>query len=268
MARSDLTPYDGSGERPGARTTRDRPSLDELPPFTLEPPPLGADTIEEFLVWAAQVPHTDADLIREQIAGASPDVVGGLTGELGRLPIDDAGRFLLVLATVGELQHDDFVEPLRELIWTEDDVVVRTGDDSVPPRPDADATSFFEPGMVIKARAAEMLSYIGGGRADEAIADIIRDHPLPAVRVAAIDAHLFNHGDDPAMLAGLRDSVRSEDQPHVGLARWGREMDPRAFDEAMLDYHERHSGARPELPESREGSGDPAPRPRRFDAQY
>lgn len=258
MPRSDVQPEHHSN----SNDVGPRPSLPNFPPFTLEPPELTAASLDEFLVWASQVPNGDSERIRNQIRAASDDTVGALVAELGRTSIDDAGRFMLVLATVGELRHEDFVEPLAALIWSEDKLFdVAYGPASS--RPDADATSYFDGRAVIKARAAEMLSYLGSERADGAILRIVRSHPVTAVRVAAIDAHLFNHGDDAATLEQLRGLVLEDDLPYVGLPRWGREMDIEAFDAAVLDFYERYPGERPPIPEDPRGHHERvAPRPR------
>jgi hypothetical protein len=262
MPRSNVQPEHHSSAHTVGDDLEPRPFLRDFPPFTLEPPKLTAASLDQFLVWASQVPNADSERIRNQIRDASDDTVAALVAELGRRSIDDAGRFLLVLATVGELRHDDFVEPLTALIWSDHEMFeVEYGPGS--DRPDADATSFFDGRVVIKARAAEMLSYLGSDRADEAILRIIQSHPETAVLVAAIDAHLFNHGDDEATVAQLRGLVTDDDLAYVGLPRWGREMDVDAFDEAVVAFYERNPGERPPVPEGR-GRQDEhvAPRPR------
>jgi hypothetical protein len=236
---------DESYPKPGSTTTVRAP----------DGPGLAGDTIDAFVTWAASVPVGDVQLIRDAVADArgDDDVVERLLEAVMDLPVRDVGRHRVLLSTLGELGDPRAVEPLATFIWHATIVVPQQGGDGCR----------FEAslGESLQARAVEMLSYLRTTEADEATLRVAAEHPSPGVRAAAIDAHLYNHDDDPAEASRMREHVRDADVPLVGLPRFTRNSTREDFERAVDAYYERYPtqrAPRPNLP-SIDG---PAPQPR------
>jgi hypothetical protein len=218
-------------------------------------PDLHAESIDEFLQWAGGVPTGAADMIRERIAAARGDstVVDRLLEELWKLPVGDEARHYLLLSTIGELRDGRAATELVRFIWQPDERISSVEHEV------ADGCGFGpSTAELLKARAVEMLAYLGTSEAVEGTLRVAADHPAPAVRTAAIDAHLFNHDDAPEQMERVRGRVRSDDAPLVGLPRFTRDQNPREFDRAIADFYTRHPDRRAQ-PE-REASGAARPR--------
>ena len=78
----------------------------------------------------------------------------------------------------------------------------------------------------MQARAVEMLSFLGTPESTWETLRVVMSHPSSVVRVAAIDAHLFNNGDADEAKNELREIVDSDDLPYVDMTRWGRASRP------------------------------------------
>jgi hypothetical protein len=235
----------------------EKPRIVELPPdYSPERgPDLAAGTIDEFLLWAGGVPTGDAEMMRERIASAREDstLLERLLEELWKLPVRDDTRHFLLLSTIGELRAERAAGELARFIWFPDERI------SALEHEMADGCGFGpSTAEVLKARAVEMLAYLGTSEAVEEVVRVAADHPTASVRAAAIDAHLYNHGDAPEEMDRLRGRLRSSDTHLVGLPRFTREANPEAFDRAITDFYTDHPDRRPRL--ERDASGPALPR--------
>jgi hypothetical protein len=239
-------------------TGNDPPRLGSLPPFDLlSGPQLSIDTLEEFVIWSAMVPISHIDLIRQRISRSDSDdkLVDGLLDELWKLPIVDIARHRVILSILGELRDERALTRLEEFVWYEGEFT------DAPAHSDELRSCMFETDSkdLLQSRATEMLSYLATDEAARATVRIARDHPLPAVRAAAIDAHLFNHEDSREVADELRNIVRASDRPLVGLPRKVRDGDVEAFERAVFEWYERNPKHRPPKPRQ---SHDYPPEPR------
>jgi HEAT repeat protein len=220
-----------------------------------EGPGLTAATVDAFITWAAGVPVGDVQVVRDAVAAAQGDdeVVARLLAELADLPVRDVGRHRVLLSTIGELRDPRAGEPLSRFIWHATIVAPEQGGDGCG----------FEAslGESLQARAVEMLSYLGTGEANEETLRVAAEHPSQGVRAAAIDAHLFNHDDDPDEATRIRQRVRDTDTPLIGMPRFTRETTRADFERAVEAYLERYPTQRPAQPDRPSVHG-PSPRPR------
>ncbi len=222
--------------------------LADVPSFDRSSGPmLSAETIDEFIQWAAGVPAGEVEVIRERIANAREDenLIDQLTKELWRLPVRDVSRHGLLLSTIGELRDPRAASVLIKFIWYDGEIA--PGDDR---KRFLHSCSFEADGSeVLRARATEMLSYLSSSEAAEATLEIVARHPSDFVRAAAIDAHMFNAGDSPEAAEQLHKTVREEDRWRVGLPRLTRDVDPEEFERAVLAFYEQYPQERPPAPE-------------------
>lgn len=221
-------------------------------------PPLRGADLNDFLAWAGGVPVGAAEVIRERIASARNDsaILDRLLEELWTLPVRDGGRHYLLLSTIGEFGDGRAAAELARFIWAPDERIAPASRDVI------DGCAFgASTADVLKARAAEMLSYLRTPEATEETLRIAAEHPAPPVRTAAIDAYLYNHDDAPEEMERLRRHVRSGDEALVGLPRFTRETDRGEFERAVSEFYDRHPDRRPRL--EREAAAGPQPRDER-----
>lgn len=220
-----------------------------------ECPGLSATTVDAFVTWAAAVPVGEIAVIREAIADARDDdaVVESLMEKLVDLPVNDVGRHRVLLSTIGELGDARALEPLSRFIWHATLVAAQQGGDGCG----------FEAslGESLQARAVEMLSYLHTAEADDETLRVAVDHPSQGVRAAAIDAHLFNHDDDPDEALRMRQRVRDTDTVLVGVPRFTRDTTRADFERAVEAYLEQYPSQRAPQPEGPSVHG-PTPSPR------
>ena len=94
---------------------------------------------------------------------------------------------------LGEMKRSDAMAQLREVVWA--------------PLPPADsqadkltARDFEE---MVQVKAVEGLAFLATPQADAAVREVIAKHEALHVRVSAIDAYMWNHGDRPETAAEL-----------------------------------------------------------------
>ncbi|WP_319451239.1 MULTISPECIES: hypothetical protein [unclassified Mycobacterium] len=238
------------------------PARSAVPTHKTQPVPLRSDALENYLAWAATVPHTETSIICETIARGKNDqaLTDTLLQALERVPVVDVGRHLMLLATIGELRDARAVERLEAFAWSTEPLVHRAEEEL-----DGDNSSRLDPRGALQARAAEMLSFHGTEEADAATLRLAAEHPDRAVRIAAIDAHLYNHGDSPEATQQLLEIVQPQDRKFVGLPRFLRDMQSDEFDQRVSAFYEQNPDERPPQPSRAPGhpTGEPPPPPRR-----
>jgi hypothetical protein len=163
------------------------------------------------------------------------------------LPCADTGRHNVLLSIIGELSEPSSVDVLQRFAWLSEAEVygeITSGSAAY------DGCDFRPTGM-LQARAAEMLAWILKTEREDLLMSIIADHPLQSVRLAAIDAYLFNRDDDSNAATRLRDRTRAEDGWAVGLPRRFRGMDLEDFDRLATEH-----ATHPEAPRHIEEAND------------
>ena len=207
-------------------------------------PALTAQTVHEFLAWAASVPNGQVASIKKRIAETKdPQLAHALIEALDQRPIKDVGLYLLLLSTIGELRDPRTEPALVSLIWEKEPLF-----DHPEPKPpvrhdhegSCDDRSVLNFEAVVQSRAVEMLSYLGTATAKRATLEIAGRHPSNAVRFAAIDAHMYNHEDSPEAADQLRQVVCAEDVKMVGLPRFSKDMDTSEFDARVAAFYGRY----------------------------
>jgi hypothetical protein len=223
------------------------PKFDPHSVPTLRPIGLAPDTIERFVRWVASVPVSDVQRIRDEIATAHNDelVLGALFGHLFQLPVADFGRHLLLLAIVGELRHPKSVKLLIKFVNLPADSVFAQ---SLIRPSGGSAITYPNYSAALQARAAEMLAYI---RTPDALGEVLRlasEHDSRTVRLAALDAFIFNHDDSPEAMDRARAAARPGEAKFVGLARRERGCNPNEFEAKVRAFYERYPEENPPDP--------------------
>ena len=215
------------------------------------PPPRDPGQLDVFLEWIASIPRNGRGEIREAIAQLRDrEVVATLLHEaLMSLPVGDPGRHLLVLAVLGELRAPSSIEVLERFVWLHDLEVY--GEVQLAQLAPCD----FSPSGALQARAAEMLVWVIGTDQDDKVLRIVREHPSTLVRVATIDAWLYQRGDSAEASSTLVGLVRPGDEWAVGLPRWTVDTDTQLFHRRVVEHATRF-GDEVELPHKTGGQAD------------
>lgn len=215
------------------------------------PPPKDRESLGRFVELIASVPRDRTDELREAIRSIkdAAGIAALIHQSLFSLPCEDIGRHLLLLSILGELADPSSVDALDRFVWLSDSDVY--GPAASRPLGGCD----FGPAGMLQSRAAEMLVWVARGRHDERIFRILGEHPAITVRVAAIDAFLFQQGDSADAIALLEERVQADDRWAVGLPRRGPDVDMEAFDR-RADAHEAEHGEPPPPPEKHERTSD------------
>jgi hypothetical protein len=224
------------------------PPIFESPTLPLPPPKqLTADTIDEFIQWVAAVPLSEAQRIRDAVAGARGDDAAhsALIRRLFTLPVADFGAHQLLLSILGELRRPDTADHLIRFVNLPGDQII-----PLPPLQQGSGlcTSHLDYSAGLQARAVEMLAYLGTSQSREATLYAISAHPSRVVRLAAIDAYLFQHQDSSDAAERARAAARPDEARLVGLARRTRDSDPAEFDAKVLEFYRRHPEEVPPRP--------------------
>jgi hypothetical protein len=192
------------------------------------------------------VPISQKQTIRQQIAAAAADsrVVDALTNRLLKFPVTDHTRHLMILSTLGEIRSPRAIPSLKQFIWYDKDMF-----SEVASGPSTGVkTSYFYPTHALQSRAVEMLAYIGSEEALAATREVAAKHPGEEVRIAAINAYLYNQGDSEKAIAEISQVVDSNDRKFVGLARRTGDMSLGEFEKKVQAYYEKYPSERPPEP--------------------
>jgi hypothetical protein len=206
---------------------------------------LTRETISEFLQWTAGVPISHRETIRRKIAKVANDdvLVMALCDELLALDDIDPARHFMLLSTLGETRNETAVPALEKLIWHE-----RKTDRHKGPTPDCADVATTDLLVGLQARAVEMIAYIGGGSAHDALFEVLARHPAKSARIAAIDAYLFSQNDSDAAKEDLRAKVQPADAKFIGLPRFTGRSSRREFDARVADFYRSNPHECPPIP--------------------
>ncbi|NGP05769.1 hypothetical protein G6038_09805 [Rhodococcus sp. 14C212] len=164
---------------------------------------------------------------------------------LFELPARDFGSHSLLLSVLGELRKDEVLDGLVDFISLPPESIFPSN----PRQPDqGDATTYPDDASALQARAVEMLAFLRTAKAFGKVLEIAGRHPSKGVRIAALDAFVFNHDDSAEALEAARAAARPDEVKFVGLARLERNSDPREFDAKVRAFYEHYPEELPKSP--------------------
>lgn len=181
----------------------------------------------------------DMELVHEALVGlrGQPNVVPALINRFNSLLLERFHDRMLTVQIIGELQRPDALDFLRS-------VVRKPLPPIVPSR---------EPGLItlrgneeiIMVKAVQGIAYLrdaNGGQDEGALKEIlsiIQTHPSRSVRIAAIDAYMWNHGDTTEAAATLYKLIPQEFHPYVEMPRFHRGMNRNVFDIRLKTWRDK-----------------------------
>jgi len=189
------------------------------------PPDAAVDQVElalfELMPQLFRAMKHDLSVIGEALVGLGqqPGAAEAIALHYQRLPVERFSERLIVVSVLGELRRPEALSRLQEVIWTPLPVT-----ESVP-----EGLSTRDLEEMIQAKAVHGLAYLATSAADEAVREVIANHEALHVRVSAIDAYMWNHGDSRQTAQELFELLPAEMHLYVERPRFHRGMDPREF---------------------------------------
>lgn len=182
--------------------------------------------------------NQDLPAIAETVAALrqQPGAVQALAKRYRELESGDFDQRLLTLGLVGELKRPDAAAFLGEVVWA-----------PLPARQDAPEGLLNERELeeMVQAKAVQGLAFVASSETDQAVREVMLKHPARHVRVTAIDAYLWNHGDQPEVAKELYELLPAELHPFVERPRFHAGVDPKEFAALLAAWQQKWAGAEP-----------------------
>jgi hypothetical protein len=209
------------------------------------PPAASADEVElalfDLLPRIYRATNRDLPMVAEVVAGLrrQPGAVEAMARQYRQLPAEAIAQRLVVLGMLGEMRRSDAMAQLRDVVWAP-----LPSDKSQPEK--LSARDLEE---MIQVKAVQGLAYLATPQADAAVREVIERHEALYVRVSAIDAYLWNHGDSPKTAAELYRLLPAELHLYVERPRFHSGMDRKEFTRRLRTWQAKW-GSRPQAPTS------------------
>jgi hypothetical protein len=158
-----------------------------------------------------------------------PGAVEAIARQYRQLPAEALENRLVVLGMLGEMKRPDAMAQLREVVWA-----------PLPPadsEPDKLTARDFE--EMVQVKAVQGLAFLTTPQADAAVREVIAKHEALHVRVSAIDAYMWNHGDRPETAAELYRLLPAELHPYVERPRFQSGQDAEEFTRRLRAWQEK-----------------------------
>ena len=167
-----------------------------------------------------------------------PAAVEAMARQYRQLPAEGIERRLVVLGLLGEMRRSDAVAPLREVVWS-----------PLPSVPvEAEGLSARDTEERVQVKAVEGLAFLGTAEADAVVREVIEKHPALHVRISAIDAYMWNHGDEPETAAELYRSLPAAMHPFIERPRFHGGMDREDFSRRLRAWRAKWAKGAPRVP--------------------
>lgn len=198
-------------------------------------PDAAADEVElalhDLLPQVYRATDRDMAVVGEAVTGLrrQPGAVEAIARHYQQLPVEAFEQRLAVIGILGEMRRPDSLSRLREVVWA-------------PLPPGGSIAEGLVPRdleEMIQAKAVQGLAYLATPPADAEVLEVIANHEALHVRVSAIDAYMWNHGDSRMAADELYQLLPPELHPFVERPRFHRDMDPEQFTRRLEAWRER-----------------------------
>jgi hypothetical protein len=143
-------------------------------------------------------------------------MVDGVAGKLSFRNLGSYGRQLIHLSILGEMRNERALPPLQDHLNSHECPVYEERG-FIQPESAAPKMSVFDACAGLKAAAINMIAYIYSPAATAMLLKTISDHPSRTVRLSAINAYLYNHGDAAQAIVTVRQYVSAGEEKFVGV---------------------------------------------------
>jgi hypothetical protein len=161
------------------------------------------------------------DVLREQ-----PNFVKLLIARYESLPETRYDERLLMIQLIGEFRTKMGFEYLKAVVWKEPPPSIEV----------ADGLSIRDHEEIIQSKAVHGLAYMRNEEGFKETLTVMCNHKALPVRIAAINAYMWNHNDNDQAAKQLYDSLPTDLHKYVGRPRFHRDMNPRDFNRKHADW--------------------------------
>lgn len=175
--------------------------------------------------------NQDRPVVAEIVATLrrQPAAVEAMARQYRQLPEDAVEQRLVILSLLGEMRRPDAVAPLREVVWA-----------PLPPlETNSERLTARDLEEMVQVKAVQGLAYLKTPQADAAVREVIAKHEALHVRVSAIDAYMWNHGDSAEAAAELYRLLPAELHPYVERPRFYSGMDREEFSRRLRAWQQK-----------------------------
>jgi hypothetical protein len=181
--------------------------------------------------------NQDVPLIAETLAALRQQTaaVPALARQYQALPPAAFEQRLLTLGLVGELRRPDATPLLGDVLWA-----------PLPAKREMpEGLSERDLEEMIQVKAVQGLAFLATAEADEIVKEAMLAHESTHVRISAIDAFLWNHGDRPEVAKQLYQLLPATLHPFVERPRFHAGVDPLEFAARLAAWRAKLSGSPP-----------------------
>jgi hypothetical protein len=175
--------------------------------------------------------NRDLPVVAEAVAKLreQPGAVEAIARQYKQLPAEALEHRLVVLGMLGEMKRSDALAQLREVVWA-----------PLPPADSqADKLTARDLEEMVQVKAVQGLAFLATPEADAEVREVIAKHEALHVRVSAIDAYMWNHGDRPETAADLYKLLPAELHPYVERPRFQRGQNAQEFTRKVRAWQEK-----------------------------
>jgi hypothetical protein len=218
-----------SGMRQAFEASRLRQVVADLPPAA------SVDEVElalfDLLPQIYRATNQDLPVVAEVVTSlrGQPGAVEALARQYRQLPAEAIEQRLVVLGILGEMRRSDAVAQLREVVWAP----------LGPADSQAERLTARDLEEMIQVKAVQGLAFLATPQADAAVREVIKDHEALHVRVSAIDAYMWNHGDSPETAAEMYRLLPADLHPYVERPRFHRGMNREEFTRRLRTWQKK-----------------------------
>lgn len=201
------------------------------------------EKLKEILSEISRAPRQDIHIVYETIIllRIQPNIVRALSSIYYSKPEEAFQDRLLTLKVMGELQREDALDVFKNIVWKPLPPVTPGPADRISPR---------EYEEMIHSKAVQGMAYIRAEDgeiivdADKEVLRVIKEHPSHSVRITAIDAFMWNHGDTTEAASVLYEILPQEYYKYVERPRFYRGVNQQVFSTHLKSWQKKWSGNR------------------------
>jgi len=195
--------------------------------------------LASFFKECSRATQRDIPQIRQAVSllRKQKNAVQGFINSYNSTPLGDFHARLFILRLLGELQRPDALVFLKSVVWA-----------PLPPETRKSKTDSLSPRdfqQMIQTKAVQCIAFTRNDdgttsdAAEQEMLEIIRNHSSTYIRICAIDAYMWNHGDTQKAADSLKVLLPANLRKFVGRPRFYRGANRQVFVDQLAEWRKR-----------------------------